>query len=95
MVLLARLLGTQPEGQEKIAVHQFMAALAEYKRGAATKANIVNAFNLTTAEAVQLQQFLNNLDASMIDRSLIHDVLLLGEAGLYNETQVRTRLSVV
>jgi len=91
MALIDRLLGTE---DPKLPVHQFMAALAEYKRGAITGANIVSAFGLSAGEAISLQSFLNNLDSSSIDRTLIHDVLLLGESGYYTKTQVTTRLGI-
>lgn len=91
MAILPRLLGTE---EPKITVHQFMAALAEYKRGAVTGQQIVTAFSLTSSEATALQQWLSNLDSDEIDRTLIHDVLLLGETGLYSNTQVRNRLGI-
>lgn len=91
MALLDRLLGTE---EPKLPTHQFMAALAEYKRGAITGPQIVSAFGLSGAEATALQFFLDNLDGSTIDRTLIHDVLLLGESGYYTKTQVQNRLGV-
>jgi len=91
MSLLDRLLGTE---DPSLPVHQFMAALGEYKRGAVTKTDVVNAFSLSAGEATSLQSFLNELDASMIDRSKIHDVLLLGEANLYTKTKVKAELGI-
>jgi hypothetical protein len=93
MSLLTRLIDPA-EGEEKLPVHQFMAGLAEYKRGAITGPQLVEAFNLSGAEATQLQNFLDNLDGDAIDRALIHDVLLLGETGLYSAAQVVSRLGV-
>ena len=93
MSLLSRLVDPQP-GEEKIACHQFMAALAEYRRGAVSPAQIVAAFNLDASETTQLQNWLDNLDADTINRQLIHDVLLLGEVGLYTQSQVAGRLGV-
>lgn len=93
MSLLTRLIEPLP-GEDKIAVHQFMAALAEYKRGAATGAQVVAAFNLDAIETTQLQNWLDNLDADTISRAEIHDVLLLGEVGLYSQAQVIARLGV-
>ena len=91
MALLDRLLGTE---EPKLPVHEFMAGLAEYKRGAITGAQVVSAFNLSGTEATQLQGFLDNLDGDTISRELIHDVLLLGEGGYYTKTQVKNRLGV-
>jgi hypothetical protein len=71
-----------------------MAALAEYKRGAVTGQNIVDAFNLSGSEATQLNTWLTNLDTDAINRQLIHDVLLLGEGEYYSKAQVQSRLGV-
>lgn len=91
MGLLQRLLGTE---EEKLPAHQFMAALAEYKRGAITGQNVVDTFGLNANETTALQAFLNNLDGDTINRQLIHDVFLLGEGGYYTEAQVRARLGI-
>lgn len=91
MALLDRLIGTE---EPKLPVHQFMAALAEYKRAAITGPQIVSAFDLSAGEATSLQDFLDNLDSVAIDRSMIHDVLLLAEAGYYTKAQVQARLGV-
>jgi hypothetical protein len=93
MSLLSRLV-EPAEGEEKIPSHQFMAALAEYKRGAVTGAQVASAFNLSPTETTQLQGWLDNLDDDTINRQIVHDVLMLAEYGLYTQTQVATRLSV-
>ncbi len=91
MALIDRVLGTE---EPKIPVHQFMAALAEYKRGAISGAQIVSTFGLSGPEATALQQFLINLDGDTINRAMIHDILLLGETGLYTKTNVMSRLGL-
>jgi hypothetical protein len=91
MPLLDRLLGTE---EPKLPVHEFMAALAEYKRGAVSKAQIVSAFDLSAGEATALDAYLSALDADTIDRTLIHDVLMLGEGEYYTKAQVQSRLGV-
>ena len=91
MALLDRIIGTE---EPKIPVHQFMAALAEYKRGAVTGAQVVAAFDLSTEETAALDTWLSNLDTDAINRDLIHDVLLLAEDGLYTKATVITRLGV-
>ena len=91
MALLDRLLGLE---EPKLPTHQFMAALAEYKRGAVTGQQVVDAFGLSEEETTQLQDWLSNLDADTINRQLIHDVLLLGEVELYTRAQVKGRLGV-
>ena len=93
MSLLTRLIDPADD-EDKIAVHQFMAGLAEYKRGSITKADLVTAFNLSASEATALDEFLANLDADTIDRAKIHDVLFLGEAGLYSSAKVKTELGI-
>lgn len=91
MSLLDRLLGNE---LPKLPIHTFMAALAEYKRGAITGAQVVSAFALSVTEQTALATWLLNLDTSSIDRALIHDCLLLAEAELYTKTQVQARLGV-
>jgi hypothetical protein len=91
MALLDRVLGTE---EPKIPIHQFMAALAEYKRGEVTKQNVVDSFSLSAGESTALQTWLDSLDIDAINRAMIHDVLLLGETGLYSKTQVQSRLGV-
>jgi hypothetical protein len=89
MALIDRVLGQE---EPKLPVHQFMAALAEYKRGAITGAQVVSAFNLSQAETTQLQSFLSRLDSNNLSREMIHDILMLGEYGLYNRSFVLSRL---
>lgn len=91
MTLLDRLIGIE---DPKLPVHQFMSALAEYKRGAVTGVQVVSAFGLDAAETTSLQDFLDNLDANSIDRAMIHDVLILAEGGQYTKSQVQSRLGV-
>ncbi len=91
MGLIHRLEGSE---SPKVPVHQFMAALGEYKRGAASQAQIVAAFNLSEAEETQLEVYLSNLDTDAINRQLIHDVLLLLERGHYTVGQAKERLGV-
>ena len=93
MSLLTRLISPQP-GETKLPVHQFMAALAEYKRGAITGSQVIMAFNLVGSETAALQDFLDNLDSDAIDRSKLHDVLLLGETGLYDLNKIKSELGV-
>lgn len=95
MTLLTRLIAPVGE-EEKLPVHQFMAALSEYKRGApgVNLASIAAAFNLSAQEQTALQTFLTNLNTDAINRDLVHDVLLLGEAGIYSVAGVQNRLGV-
>lgn len=93
MPLLQRLI-SPAANEEKISVHQFMAALAEYARGAVTGMQVANSFNLTSGEVTSLQEWLDNIDTSAINRNLIHDVLMLGEDGRYSESTVKNRLQI-
>lgn len=95
MSLLTRL--TQPQaGEERLPVHEFMASLAEFKRGApgVNATSIGDAFGLSQAERNQLNNFISNLNANTIDRALIHDVLLLGVGKFYTVNQCASRLGV-
>lgn len=93
MSLLSRLVDPQP-GEQKIAVHQFMAAVAELKRGApgVTVQSIGVAFALSPAEEAELAAFVSTFFTDGINRDLIHDVLLLGEDSLYSLEQCSDRL---
>jgi hypothetical protein len=91
MAILQRIKGAE---KPKICSHDIMAALAEYKRGAVTAAQIVAAFDLTPAEATNLDQWLTNLDTDVINRQLIHDVLMLLEGDYYTVAIAKTRLGI-
>lgn len=85
MSLLSRL--TVPaDGEAKIPVHQFMAAVAEYKRGApgVTLASITAAFGLSGQEVTDLGTLAAIYVSDQITREMIHDVLMLGEAAIYD-----------
>jgi hypothetical protein len=96
MSLLSRLVDPA-EGEVKLRSHQFMAALAELKRGEVTRAQVVAAFGLSASEETQLDTFIDNhagTGSKAINREEIHDALLLGEAGHYTLAQVKARLGV-
>ena len=93
MSLLTRLIYPL-DGETKLPVHQFMAGLAEYKRGAITGPQLATAFSLSETEEIQLQNFLTNLDTDAINREILHDVLMLGEGKYYTIAQVQTRLGI-
>jgi len=93
MSLLSRLVDPSP-GEVKLAVHQFMAALAELKRGApgVTVASIVTAFDLSAGEQTELEGLVNSAYLDKIDGVMLHDVLLLGEGGQYDLAAVQARI---
>ena len=94
--LLSRLIDPQ-EGEEKISIHQFMAAITEYDRGApgVTPNSIQAAFNLSAAEKQQLIDWYTDQWATgNVDRDLTHDALLLGEGKQYTFAQVMARLGL-
>ena len=99
MSLVSRLVSPdQIAGEIKLPVHQFTAAIAEYRRGASTMtgADLVSKFNLSGAEITILQQWQTVIDASGMDgqqwKGLLEDIFELGEAGFYDMTEVETRL---
>lgn len=96
MGLLTRLVAPLP-GEAKLPVHQFMAALSEFKRGApnVTLQSIVTGFGLSAGEATELQTFLSNLLLGLIDAQQLHEVLLMGEMGLYTVSDCSSRLVTV
>lgn len=93
MSLLTRLVDPA-DGEIKLPVHQFMAALAELKRGApgVTVTTVGDAFNLDAGERTELETIVSNNYVDGISRELIHDVLMLGEANLYTLQQCSDRL---
>jgi len=97
MSLISRLIGSDST-EEKLPVHQFIASMAEGRRGEATKVQIVTFWNLTSAEEAQMDQIWANLHGTgtkSINREELHDVLMLSERGIRNEAQVMTRLGLV
>src|SRR6476659_9178846 len=97
MSLLSRLIGSNPTNELKLPVHQFMAALAELKRGASgvTLSSIATFFNLDAGEQTDLQTFVSQQSGDVIAREEIHDVLMLGEAGAYTLQQCSDRLTTL
>jgi hypothetical protein len=89
MAILKRLAGTE---QPKLPVHQWMAGLAEVKRGHITQAQFISAFSLSPAEVTELATWASRLTGGSIARDDIHDVLMLLEYGLYSEAQAKNRL---
>ncbi len=91
MALLDRIVGwvgdvntPLPEGEEKIAIHAFQAALAEWQDGGVTRADVVAAFTITVEEESDLD-WLKGRYASASDKNrfakVVDNVLLLAEAG--------------
>jgi hypothetical protein len=98
MSLLTRLIDPDEQaGEEKIPIHQFTAAIAEYARGApgVTVAALVAAFDLSASEeAALVAWYTAEIATGNLSRELVHDALLLGEGGQYTINQVKTRLNL-
>jgi hypothetical protein len=100
MALYAKLL--KVDGQGGIAVHTFMACLAELQRGQLTRAQVDSLLGLTAGEAIELTAFLaayftGNVATRLLAALALHDVLLIGNLhrGLYDtELTLRARLGV-
>ena len=99
MSLISRLVSPDKvTGEIKLPVHQFTAAISEYKHGATTMtgADLVSKFNLSGAEITTLQQWQTVIDASPLTgqqwKGLLEDIFELGEAGFYSINEVETRL---
>lgn len=106
MSLLDRMVGDE---QPKMPTHQFMAALAEFGRGAFSRVQVTNAFQtdpnflVQPSELNQLDDFLDQMDPAMVPleadrlafRMAVHDVLMLGEQGSYTKVQVKNRLNII
>lgn len=78
-------LAAPAEGEEKIPIHQFMAALAEGGRGEVTRAAVIATFNIEPADEPALDFLFDKMIGWTTDKSrfefrqVIHDVLLLAE----------------
>jgi len=98
MSLLTRLVDPDHQaGEEKIPVHQFTAAMAEYRRGALSGASFVAMFELVGDEVTTLQNWAANIDTSGKSpeqiRTEVEDILELGEHGYYDIATVQSRLT--
>jgi hypothetical protein len=95
MSLLTRLVAPL-EGEDKLHVHQFTAAIAEYKRGELTGANLVTKFGLSGGEVTTLQQWQTVIDSSpetpTAIRGQMEDIFILGEDFTYSIAEVESRL---
>jgi len=100
MSVISRLVSPDKDaGEQKLPVHQFTAALAEFKRGAITGAEFVAMFTLDAAEVTQVQNWLTSINGSgkTADqiRTELEDVLELGEFGLYTLAKCQTRVNEI
>ena len=97
MALLDRIVGwvgdvgtPLPEGERRIRVHAFQAALCEWEHGGVTRADIVAAFSITTAEESDLD-WLKSKHAAATDKNrfakVVDNVLLLAEARVIYTTK--------
>jgi len=82
----------------KIPVHGFGAALSELARGAITRQNVIDEFELTGDDLTDLDaiiathQALGSDDAKLAFRTTLEDVMILCEEGRYTKTVAKTRL---
>lgn len=72
---------------EKIAVHQFMAAVSEAVRGQVTRAQIITAFGLRVEDEADLDFLITKVGTLAVGERfefgrVLHDVLMLAESGL-------------
>jgi hypothetical protein len=83
---------------EKIAVHTFAAALRELARGSVTKPEVINTFELTADEVLELDAIIGKYVAVPTEFekkdfiTKLHDVMLLSEAGFYPKNKAKTEL---
>lgn len=94
MALYERLVGRMNDGSPltpatgaKIPVHQFMAALNDWGLGFSTRAQVVSAFSIVPGDEASLDYIAGKWTGKTTVvqyqiRSTLHDLLLIGEAGL-------------
>jgi hypothetical protein len=90
MSLLTRLIDPLP-GEEKLPIHAFQAGIAEFKRGHVTAPQFFAAFNLSASEQTQMTTWFTTGNTERLE---VHDILLLGESGLYDLNACKTRLGI-
>lgn len=100
MSLLSRLVSPDKNaGEIKLPVHQFTMAIAEYKRGVLSGANLITKFGLDAAETITLQQWQTVIDVSGEPagawRAQLEDIFGLGETGYYSMAEVEARLTTL
>ena len=95
MTLVGRLIGVGLlEDEEKLPIHTFMALVVERSRGEIDTSKIVADLALTREEQTDLDEFVRAIIAGSYDRDLLHDVLIMGEAGYYTEADIERRLQL-
>lgn len=94
--LIERLTGADGE---KMAIHAFLGALNEYKRGKITGSDLVDAFNLDVAQTTQAQTLVGLLNAAPNQTEFMRvfkDLMYMGEVNLHsryrNMTFIQSRL---
>jgi len=98
MSLLDKLAGDQ---EPKLPVHQFYAALAEFAAGAVTRQNVVDYFQLDSADEVELDFLIAEYQATDPTRQqefleFIHRIFMLAEVkvpGYDSNAALSTRIS--
>lgn len=96
MGLYDRWVGTTEDN--KIAVHVFGAGLSELARGAVTKQQLVDAFNLDAAEETELDAIIATYQGlgSAVEQyrfiGKLEDVMILSESGFYTEAKAKSEL---
>jgi hypothetical protein len=98
--LYDRLTAIPESGIVKIPVHTFFTALNEWARGAVTRTQVVNAFNLDAGQQTQIDTLSSNYTAkpnaaAKVDYLMkMHDAGLLSEAGFYTKTKFNTEVGL-
>lgn len=98
--LIRRLAGDETLDREKIAVHQFSAALGEAKRGVTgltdagtiNKAWLVATFGLDATEESQLETLITKIVADDFTREEFEDWFMLAEIGAYTVADIVSRI---
>ncbi len=102
MALIERLMHTDPDDGQHIAVHQFFAAMAEVNSGYLTLAQVKSFLNTSPEDDAELDVLAASVTGSVAARQEIingfHAVLMLAETkdipGYTTEAQVRARLGL-
>lgn len=93
-----RITNTAEDGDTKIPVHSFMAAMREAARGNITMDQVKTAFNMDATASSEVDSIATKYNGLSTDtaredfKTQLHDALLLAESGFYDKATVKDLL---
>ena len=95
MALINRLTGLEMvAGETKLPVQYAISVLLEYHRGHLSFEDVVSAFGLDEVETGALVAWMQSTVGAGMEVQEVENILLLGEAGVYDLRRVKDRLGL-